>query len=347
MDLLVRKRLRGIATFASWGAVIGGFLGLLIGWVDRVDLVMAACRGVLIGLLIGFGVGSGEELLLPRWSRNVGFKTLNLSRVLGYTLVIGLALVLVNAADRSVGLGSGFLESISAYAVDGGMERDLLFAVLAATLTTSFLEIRKLHNPGEIWRLLSGRYHYPEEESRVFLFADLVNSTTIAEALGHLAYSGFLRSCFSDLSEAILATRGQVYQHAGDSVIVSWPMSEGMKDAACFRCFFHMVGLLEAKRDYYLAEYGTEPRLRAGIHSGEVVTTWVGEARKDLAFHGDTVNATARIEALCKEIGGQCLASAAVLDAVELPPDLEARSVGEVELKGRSAPMRLYTVSRR
>jgi hypothetical protein len=45
MDLLVRKRLRGIATFASWGAVIGGFLGLLIGWVDRVDLVMAACRG--------------------------------------------------------------------------------------------------------------------------------------------------------------------------------------------------------------------------------------------------------------------------------------------------------------
>jgi adenylate cyclase len=124
-------------------------------------------------------------------------------------------------------------------------------------------------------------------------------------------------------------------------------MAEGMKDAACFKCFFHMVELLEAKRDYYLAEYGAEPRLRAGIHGGEVVTTWVGEARKNLAFHGDTVNATARLEALCKEIGGQGLASEVVLDAVELPPNLQARSVGEVELEGRSAPMRLYTVSRR
>jgi adenylate cyclase len=347
MNILFRKRLRALATFTLWGGVIGAFLGLLIGWADRVDLILAACRGIVVGFLIGFGVGTGEELLFPRWSRNVGFKTLNVTRVLGYTLLIGVALILVNAGDRSMASGAGLLESVGAYVLEGGMRRDLLFAVAAAILTTSFLEVRKLHNPGEIWRLLSGRYHYPEEESRVFLFADLVNSTHIAETLGHLAFSAFLRSCFSDVSEAILAWRGQVYQHAGDAVIVSWPLAEGLKNAACLRCFFDMVEALEAKRERYLAEFGREPRLRAGIHGGAVMTTWVGEARKDLAFHGDTVNLTARLEGLCKALEVQCLASAVVCGATTLPPHLEARSVGDVELKGRAAPMPVFEVRRR
>lgn len=347
MNILTRKRLRAIGAFAAWGVVIGVFLGLLIGWADQVSLFMAASRGGVIGAMIGFGIGLGEELLLPRWSRDVGFKVLAVSRVLAYTVLIGVALILVNAADRHLAVGTGLVESVRAYALEGGMRRDLLFAVAAAVLTTSFLEVRKLHNPGEIWRLLSGRYHYPEEESRVFLFADLVSSTRIAETLGHLAFSGFLRSCFSDTSEAILAWGGQVYQHAGDSVIVSWPMADGLRDATCLRCFFHMVELLESKREIYLAEYGTEPRLRAGVHAGDVVTTWVGEARKDLAFHGDTVNTTARLEAMCKELGLHCLASGVVHDAVVMPSHLEARPVGEVELKGLTTPLRVYAVSRR
>ena len=66
-----------------------------------------------------------------------------------------------------------------------------------------------------IRRLLTGRYHYPVEETCIFLFADVVGSTGIAERLGHMAYSSFLRDCFSDISEAILAWKGEVYQHAG------------------------------------------------------------------------------------------------------------------------------------
>jgi adenylate cyclase len=206
--------------------------------------------------------------------------------------------------------------------------------------------VRKLHNPGEIRRLLTGRYHYPVEETRVFLFADVVGSTGIAERLGHMAYSSFLRDCFSDISEAILAWKGEVYQHAGDSVLVTWRMKKGIRSAACVQCFFDMIQLLERREDDYRRQYDTMPRLRAGIHGGDVVTTWVGEARKDLAFHGDTMNTAARVEGMCKELGVQCLVSEIVYDAIELPPKLEARSVGEMELRGRTEALHLYAVDR-
>ncbi|MCH7934937.1 MAG: adenylate/guanylate cyclase domain-containing protein [Gemmatimonadetes bacterium] len=261
-------------------------------------------------------------------------------------MLISTALTAVNAVDRSIVLEVGLFDGITYYAIEGGLWRDLIFAVVAAFLVTGFLQVRKLHNPGEIRRLLTGRYHYPVEETRIFLFADIVGSTGIAERLGHMAYSSFLRDCFSDISEPILAWKGEVYQHAGDSVLVTWRMHKGTRDAACVQCFFDMVQLLERRRDDYLRQYDTFPRLRAGIHGGEVVTTWVGEARKDLAFHGDTMNTAARVEGVCKDLDEQCLVSELVYEAIELPPHLKARSVGEVELRGRKEALPLFAVDR-
>ena len=346
MKNLVKKRLRTVAAFTLWGVVIGAVLGPIIGQFDERQLFFSALRGVAIGILIGVGLGVGEEFILPRWSRTMAFARLSVVRIGGYTLLMITALTAVNAVDRSIVLGLGAFDSVAFYAVEGGLWRDLIFAFIAALITTSFLQVRKLHNPGEIRRLLTGRYHYPVEETRIFLFADVVGSTGIAERLGHMAYSSFLRDCFSDISEAILAWKGEVYQHAGDSVLVTWRMHKGTRHAACVQCFFDMIQLLEVRQDDYLREYDAIPRLRAGIHGGAVVTTWVGEARKDLAFHGDTMNTAARVETACKELNAQCLVSELVYDAIELPPHLEARSVGEVELRGRTGALHLYSVER-
>ena len=346
MNNLVKKRLRTVAVFTLWGAVIGGVLGPIIGQFDERQLLFSALRGFTVGVLIGAGVGVGEELIFPRWSRTMAFARLSVVRIGGYSLLMITALTAVNAVDRSVVLGLGPFDSVANYAIEGGLWRDLIFAFIAAAITTSFLQVRKLHNPGEIRRLLTGRYHYPVEETRIFLFADVVGSTGIAERLGHMAYSSFLRDCFSDISEAILAWKGEVYQHAGDSVLVTWRMHKGTRAAACLQCFFDMIQLLERREDDYRRKYDTIPRLRAGIHGGDVVTTWVGEARKDLAFHGDTMNTAARVEGLCKELGAQCLVTELVYKAIELPPHLEAQSVGEVKIRGRMAALRVYSVER-
>ena len=346
MKNLMKRRLRSVAAFTLWGAVIGAAVGPVIGQFDDRQLLFSALRGFLIGVLIGPGLGVGEELIFPRWSRTMSFARLSIVRVGGYTLLIITALTVVNAIDRAIVLELGALDSVIYYANDGGLLRDLVFAVIASFLVTDFLQVRKLHNPGEIRRLLTGRYHYPVAEKRIFLFADVVGSTGIAERLGHMEYSSFLRDCFSDISEAILAWKGEVYQHAGDSVLVTWSVQKGTQSAACVQCFFDMIQLLDDRQDDYRDRYGTVPRLRAGIHGGDVVTTWVGEARKDLAFHGDTMNTTARVEAACKELEAQCLVSEIVYRTIELPPHLEARSVGEVELRGRTEALSLYSVDR-
>ena len=356
MNNLTKKRLRTVAAFTFWGVVIGGVLGPIIGQFDERQLFFSAVRGVVIGILIGVGLGVGEEFILPRWSRTMAFARLSVVRIGSYTLLIVTALTAVNAVDASIAHKLGPFESVAFYAVEspenrlmsdpspGGLWRDLIFAFIAAAITTSFLQVRKLHNPGEIRRLLTGRYHYPVEETRIFLFADVVGSTGIAERLGHMAYSSFLRDCFSDISEAILAWKGEVYQHAGDSVLVTWRMHKGIRSAACVQCFFDMIQLLERRHDDYRRQYDAIPRLRAGIHGGDVVTTWVGEARKDLAFHGDTMNTAARVEGLCKELSAQCLVTERVYEAIELPPHLEAQSVGEVEIRGRTVGLRVYSV---
>ena len=344
MNNLAKKRLRTAASFTLWGAVVGSALGLVIGQFEDRQLLFSAVRGVSVGVLIGVGLGVGEELVVPRWSRTMSFARLSIVRVGSYSLLMITALTAVNAVDRSIEFELGPFDSIASYATDG-LWLDLIFAVVASFLVTGFLQVRKLHNPGEIRRLLTGRYHYPVEETRIFLFADIVGSTGIAERLGHMAYSSFLRDCFSDISEAILAWKGEVYQHAGDSVLVTWRMDKGTRSAACVQCFFDMIQLLERREEDYRRQYDTVPRLRAGIHGGEVVTTWVGEARKDLAFHGDTLNTAARVEAACKEMEALCLVSELVYEAIELPSHLEARSMGEVELRGRTRALTLYSVT--
>ncbi len=345
MNNLAKNRLRAVASFTLWGVVIGAVLGPIIGQFDGRPLLFSAVRGVVIGIHIGIGLGVGEEFIIPRWSRTMAFARLSVVRIGGYTLLMITALTAVNSVDESIMHDLGPFDSVAFY-VAGGLWRDLSFAFIAALITTSFLQVRKLHNPGEIRRLLTGRYHYPVEETRIFLFADVVGSTGIAERLGHMAYSSFLRDCFSDISEAILAWKGEVYQHAGDSVLVTWRMHRGIRSAACVQCFFDMIQLLERRQDDYRRQYDTIPRLRAGIHGGDVVTTWVGEARKDLAFHGDTMNSAARVEGMCKELDEQCLVSGLVSEAIELPPHLGARSVGEVELRGRTKALTLYAVDR-
>ena len=188
----MKKRLRTVAAFILWGVVIGAALGLIIGQFDERQLFFSGVRGVAIGILIGVGLGVGEEFILPRWSRTMAFARLSVVRIGGYTLLMITALTAVNAVDGSIVLELGALDSIAFYATEGGLWRDLIFAVVASFLMTGFLQVRKLHNPGEIRRLLTGRYHYPVEETRIFLFADVVGSTGIAERLGHMAYSSFL-----------------------------------------------------------------------------------------------------------------------------------------------------------
>ncbi|MEM7415693.1 MAG: adenylate/guanylate cyclase domain-containing protein [Gemmatimonadota bacterium] len=338
-----RRRNRSIVRFAWVGAMAGTGVGLLVQLIEGGQLAPHLIRGALVGFAIGLGVGFGEESFFFGRRRWRSYHLATATRVGLYSLLVAVALIVVNAAGSSSGgtLGARALT----YVGTPGFLRDAMLAVLVAAMGTAYLEVRRLHNPGEIRRFLFGRYRIPVEEERVFLFADLVDSTGLAERLGPRTYSAFVSDAFRDLSEAILAWRGEVYQYVGDQVVVSWPSDAGTRDASALRCFAQMTRDLERRSTVYEARYGAAPRFRAGIHAGPVVTTWVGLAKIELAFHGDTLNAAARIQSSAQSHGADLLVSAPTLRQMAGAEDFPVRSVGPVELRGREERVELYAVS--
>jgi adenylate cyclase len=192
----------------------------------------------------------------------------------------------------------------------------------------------------------TGRYHRPVEEERIFMFLDIVSSTTIAEKIGHVRFHVLLGDFFFDISDAILAAGGEIYKYVGDEVIVSWRMDRGIEDARCVRVFFDVRDAVEARRTAYEEKFGFVPGFRAGVHGGTVVVGEMGDFKREIAFLGDVVNTTARIQAATKEHGRDLLVSSAVMDRIDLPGGYRAERLGAIRLRGKEEEVGLVGVER-
>jgi adenylate cyclase len=341
---LRRYRRRAVATFVVLGVGVGAVLGLALAALDGADIGRPALHGAVVGALAGLLVGSTEEYLVPGLARRLGFVALNSFRLVVYAAGMGAAVIVGNVIPRVLLEGLSAPSALQAYLAQGHPGRDMLAGVLAALVMTFLLQLRRLHNREELWHLFTGRYHSPKVERRIFLFVDVADSTGTAEALGPTEYSAFLRDVFRDMAESILATHGLVYQHAGDSVIVSWPFQRGIRDAACVRCFYEIAETLDRNAEHYDDTYGRRPRVRGAIHEGEVVATWVGEAKRELAFHGDTVNTVARLQGLASRLDRSLLVSDVLRAQIALP-GYRTEELGAFDLRGRRAPLAVYAVS--
>ena len=99
--------------------------------------------------------------------------------------------------------------------------------------------------------LILGKYRVPREEYRVFLFMDLRSSTTIAEEIGHIQYSAFIRDCFSDINFIVFKYRAEVYQYVGDEIVITWLAKDATKDFICLDFFFDCELQFRKRASYY------------------------------------------------------------------------------------------------
>ena len=67
--------------------------------------------------------------------------------------------------------------------------------------------------------------------------------------------------------------------------------------------------------------------------------------KKEIVFLGDTVNTAARIQELCRQTGDRVLASADLIDRLELPAGIAKRSLGDLRLRGKGADLALYALT--
>jgi adenylate cyclase len=138
--------------------------------------------------------------------------------------------------------------------------------------------------------------------------------------------------------------RAQVYQYVGDEIVVTWPESEGIKNHFCLSFYFACRRQFEDRSEYYKTSYGLLPEFKAGAHTGTVTAVEIGEVKRDIAYHGDTLNTAARIQSVCNEYGKSFIISKALLDKVGVHPNLQMNTLGEILLKGKAAPVELVSV---
>ena len=191
----------------------------------------------------------------------------------------------------------------------------------------------------------TGKYHTPKVEERIFMFLDMKSSTTIAESLGHVSYFQLLNKYYGDTTEAIVETYGEVYQYAGDEIIVSWNLKNGFKNNNCIRCFYMMKETFRKHSESYMEQFGLVPDFKAGFHYGNVTTGEIGDLKKEIFFTGDVMNTTARIQSNCNKYETDILISEDLLLKLKEDDFYQTQAIGECELKGRQETIKLFSVS--
>jgi adenylate cyclase len=96
----------------------------------------------------------------------------------------------------------------------------------------------------------------------------------------------------------------------------------------------------------YIGEFGVTPRFCAGAHAGPVVISECGDAKRQIAYFGDTMNVAARLCDHCKAAEGALLVSADLLRAAAVPAELAVGAGASVTLRGRQAPVEAHAMRR-
>jgi adenylate cyclase len=179
------------------------------------------------------------------------------------------------------------------------------------------------------------------------MFLDLQSSTALAERMGEVRVHDLITKFFFDIDEPIAGHGGEVHAYVGDGVIVTWPLSEDPeRNAVVLRCFFAVEDRMAKLVPAYAREFGVAPRFRAGVHAGPVVVSECGDAKRQIALFGDTMNVAARLCDECKSADETLLVSADLLRNATVPPGLAVGSRASITLRGRQAPVETHAVHR-
>ena len=340
MDFRIRSDNLIILTLL--GALIGFLYAFAENALKGTELIPLMIRAVS-GLVLIFLSIHIASALMKSWLKGKTFIFTVFWRASVYFIIINFWLALVN------GINEAYFDNISIItgAIDYLRYSDMYLVNLLTIfplllIIISILEINTLHRKGELVKYISGLYHKPKEVDRIFMFADMKSSTSVAEKLGNLKFGMLLQDLFSDVSDAISLTKGEVYGYVGDEIIVSWKYSQALKNNRCIRCFFEMQKAIRSKADNYRKKYGIVPEIKAGMHAGKVVVMWVGEQKKEIVYLGDVLNTTSRIQAECNRLGEELLVSGQVNQLFSGLEGYLARPMGEIGLRGKEEKVSLF-----
>jgi len=229
----------------------------------------------------------------------------------------------------------------------------MLIAVVAA-LFALFIELdrrrgfERFLSPAVVERVMSGESISMGGHRQVvtILFADLRNSTALAEKLPAEGVVSVLNSYVGAMAQCVFDHGGVLDKFLGDGLMAIFGVpadaSRGAANAiAAAQAMHETVAALNGQR----TAAGGEPiNFGVGIHTGEVVLGAVGlPQRSDYTAIGDTVNTASRLESLCKEYHVSSVVSA---DSVTMLDGqaTDLKLLGTTAIRGKEHEVQVFTL---
>jgi adenylate cyclase len=206
-------------------------------------------------------------------------------------------------------------------------------------------ETRRLIGGALLTSVVLRTYHRPVRQQLIVMFLDIAHSTGLAEAMGELRVHDLITRFFFDIDEPISDHGGAVHAYVGDEVIVSWPATaDHARNARCVLCFFAIERKMARLAADYRREFAVVPAFRAGLHAGPVIVSECGDAKRQLAFFGDTMNVAARLCEYCKVVDQQLVVSGDLLRVMTIPADLAIGGGRSIAVRGRREQVAAHVI---
>ena len=189
-----------------------------------------------------------------------------------------------------------------------------------------------------------------EVRDLTIMFCDIRDFTTIAEGMDATALTALLNDFLTPMTEAVLAHDGTIDKYIGDSIMAFWNAPLDEPDHARLACLTTLdmrrrLSLLNARLAERAKQAGQVHRpimIGIGLNSGQACVGNLGSREKfNYSAIGDNVNLASRIEGVSKNFGLDILIGEQTHAAA---PDLAAIPIGDIFVKGKTVPARLYAL---
>jgi len=184
-----------------------------------------------------------------------------------------------------------------------------------------------------------------EEKEITILFSDLKDFTTLSEMLPCQELVRILNEYFEAMAGEIFHEGGVLDKYIGDSIMAFWgaPMADEAQTERAVKAALAMQQALIKLNEKFRERGDPELFMRIGIYTGPAVVGNIGSSKRfDYTVIGDSVNVASRLEGLNKTYGTKIIVGESTLE--KLRGEYGFKTVGEVMVKGRARPLKVYAL---
>jgi len=185
-----------------------------------------------------------------------------------------------------------------------------------------------------------------ETKRLTFLFSDIRGFTPISEKYqkNPQGLTELINRFLDNQTQIILKHGGTIDKYMGDCIMAFWgaPLDDDNQVENATKAVLEMRESLEELNERLREEGLDQINTGAGINTGLCVVGNFGSSNRfDYSVLGDSVNLAARLESSCKEYD-----TSLIISEYSMVDGYDYKFLDEVTVKGKSEPVKIYTIEK-